>query len=104
MSAITILDVKKVIHSVSEMIGQLEEVTNHHLTNNQQATLYVHISSLIERLIRNEPPLVYTPTNPENRLQGLQQIKRSLNDIETGYGVTIGQGELNYLYDIIFDA
>jgi sigma-54 dependent transcriptional regulator of gfr operon len=104
LSAVTILDVKKVIHSVGEMIAQLEEVTNHQLSNNQQATLYVHISSLIERLIRNEPPLVYTPANPEERLQGLQEIKRSLNDIETGYGVIIGQGELNYLYDIIFDA
>ncbi|MFC6295200.1 sigma 54-interacting transcriptional regulator [Lactiplantibacillus daoliensis] len=103
LSAITILDVKKVIHSISDMIDRLEEGAQINLSNNQQATLYVHISSLIERLIRNEPALTYIPDNLADRTQGLTQIKRALTDIEATYGVKIASGELNYLYDIIFD-
>lgn len=104
LSAVTILDVKKVIHSISDMINQLEETTHMTLTNNQQATLYVHISSLIERLIRNEPALQYQPDNVAQRTVGLTQIQRSLTKIESSYGVQIKDGELNYLYDIIFQA
>ncbi|GAF38697.1 protein SipR [Agrilactobacillus composti DSM 18527 = JCM 14202] len=104
LSAVTILDVKKVINSVGEMIEHLEESAQIKLANSQRATLYVHISALIERLIRNDPPLTYTPDDTIDRTQGLNQIKRALADIESAYGVKVDTGELNYLYDIIFQS
>ncbi|WP_390405770.1 sigma 54-interacting transcriptional regulator [Lacticaseibacillus jixiensis] len=102
LSAVTILDVHKVIASVGAMIERLEDGAKIHLSNNQRATLYVHISALIERLIRNDKPLSYTPAHPEQRVQGLAQLRRALSDIESTYAVTVSDGELNYLYDIVF--
>lgn len=86
------------------MIEHLEESAQIKLANSQRATLYVHISALIERLIRNDPPLTYTPDDTIDRTQGLNQIKRALADIESAYGVKVDTGELNYLYDIIFQS
>ncbi|MFL2062605.1 PRD domain-containing protein [Latilactobacillus sakei] len=104
LSAVTILDVKKVIESVSQLIGRLEEGSQIKLSNNQKAILYVHISALIERLIRNEKPLEYHPDNETERVQGLQQIARALGTIESSYGINVSDGERNYLYDIIFEG
>ncbi|AUX11705.1 transcriptional regulator [Latilactobacillus sakei] len=104
LSAVTILDVKKVIESVSQLIGRLEEGSQIKLSNNQKAILYVHISALIERLIRNEKPLEYHPDNEAERVQGLQQIARALGTIESSYGINVSDGERNYLYDIIFEG
>ncbi|KRN18162.1 sigma 54-interacting transcriptional regulator [Lacticaseibacillus camelliae] len=103
LSAVTILDVHKVIKIVGKMIERLEDSAKIHLSNNQRATLYVHISALIERLIRNDKPLEYAHvTDVEPRVQGLAQLRRALSEIETTYGVTVPEGELNYLYDIVF--
>lgn len=104
LSAVTILDVHKVIASVGAMIERLEDGAKIHLSNNQRATLYVHISALIERLIRNDKPLDYSPQNPDERVQGLAQLRRALADIESTYAVKVPESELNYLYDIVFEA
>ncbi|VDK14764.1 hypothetical protein OAL24_01512 [Oenococcus sicerae] len=102
LSAVTILDATKVISSVSDMMTELEENTGIRLTNNQRVTLYVHVSAMIERLIRNEPPLVYKVVSSEERKQGCTKIKRALRNIESSYGIKVDQNELNYLYDIVF--
>ncbi|MGD8197033.1 sigma 54-interacting transcriptional regulator [Lacticaseibacillus paracasei] len=102
LSAVTILDATKVISSVSDMMTELEENTGIRLTNNQRVTLYVHVSAMIERLIRNEPPLVYKVVSSEERNQGCTKIKRALRNIESSYGIKVDQNELNYLYDIVF--
>ncbi|WP_346222674.1 sigma 54-interacting transcriptional regulator [Lacticaseibacillus rhamnosus] len=103
LSAVTILDATKVIGSVSDMMTELEENIGIHLTNNQRVTLYVHVSAMIERLIRNEPSLVYKVISNEEREQGCTKIKRALRNIESSYGIIVDKNELNYLYDIVFN-
>ncbi|WP_125710519.1 sigma 54-interacting transcriptional regulator [Lacticaseibacillus porcinae] len=102
LSAVTILDAHKVIITVGKMIENLEDRAQIHLSNSQRSTLYVHISALIERLIRNDEPLMYVPEDLNSRSRGLAQIKRSLSDIEQTYSVVVPDGEINYLYDIVF--
>jgi transcriptional regulatory protein LevR len=42
------------------------------------------------------------PEDLNSRSRGLAQIKRSLSDIEQTYSVVVPDGEINYLYDIVF--
>lgn len=103
LSAVTILDVNTVLKAISKMIGELEETLNISIQNNQKITLYVHISSLIERLIRNQPLTNYNVQIDNRRTQICSKIKRSLREIENTYGIDVGTSELNYIYDIIYD-
>jgi sigma-54 dependent transcriptional regulator of gfr operon len=99
LSAVTILDVNTVLKAISKMIGELEETLNISIQNNQKITLYVHISSLIERLIRNQPLTNYNVQIDNRRTQICSKIKRSLREIENTYGIDVGTSELNYIYD-----
>ena len=103
LSAVTILDVNTVLKAISEMITELEETLNISIKNNQKITLYVHISSLIERLIRNQPLTNYNVQIDNKKTQICSKIKRSLREIENTYGIDVGTSELNYIYDIIYD-
>lgn len=73
------------------------------LINSKKAILYVHIASLVERLIRNHEVVEYKGTPDTGRNQTLKIIADSLETLENAYAIKISDYELNYLYDIIFD-
>ncbi|CZQ99292.1 sigma 54-interacting transcriptional regulator [Trichococcus collinsii] len=103
VSAITILDVKRVTEYIDQFIHQLERQLNINLSNAQKALLYVHIAGAVERLIRNIETLTYTIENqsPERR-KAVSVIADSISMIEQAYNISIPQDELQYLYDILF--
>lgn len=104
VSAITILDVKKVIGFVDNSLQDIERRLGIELGNNKKAILYVHIAGLVERLIRNSEEVVYRAANKEAaRLSRIPIIAQALQPIEVAYNIKISEYELNYLYDIIFD-
>ena len=103
ISAVTILDVKRVISYIDEVIDRFERHAKFPLTNSKKAILYVHIAGLVERLIRNQEVTHYSgETRPQNRK--LMILSESLEILESAYNIEISEYELNYLYDIIFDC
>jgi sigma-54 dependent transcriptional regulator of gfr operon len=103
LSAVTILDVHTVLRMINKIIDELEKTLGIVVKNNQKLVLYVHTSALIERMIRNEPLKDYESSMTGKRLQVCRKIKRAFREIENTYGINIGDGELNYIYDIIYN-
>ena len=104
ISAITILDVQKVISYIDTMLEELEKKLTIQLSNSKRAILYVHIAGLVERSIRNMEVSEYH--NDEvvgNRQKEIRIISESFKEIESAYSIRISDYELNYLYDIIYD-
>lgn len=104
VSAITILDVKRVISYIDEVIDELERRLKISLPNSKKAILYVHIAGLVERSIRNQEELEYHgETDDEQRRRLLPVIAQSFEPVESAYNIKISIYELNYLYDIVYD-
>ncbi|MGC3725356.1 hypothetical protein, partial [Enterococcus faecalis] len=55
IQSVTIIDTQKIIRQVEVFIIQLEERWQQTIQNDRKLAVYVHVSCLIERLIRNEP-------------------------------------------------
>ncbi|OTO77332.1 MULTISPECIES: sigma 54-interacting transcriptional regulator [unclassified Enterococcus] len=103
LSAITILDVKRVIAYIDEAIDEMERRLKIELANSKKSILYVHIASLVERMIRNHEVTEYKGESDADRRQSLRIIAESLEVVENAYAIRISEFELNYLYDIIYD-
>lgn len=102
ISAVSILDVKRVIAYIDEVIEDFERRTKLALSNSKKAILYVHIAGLVERLIRNqEVPAYNGDAQPKDR--EIMILAESLEVLEAAYNIEISAYELRYLYDIIFD-
>lgn len=104
LSAITILDVKRVIAYIDEAIDEIERKMKIELPNSKKSILYVHIASLVERMIRSHNVTEYKGVSNSDRRQSLRIIAESLEVVENAYAIRISEFELNYLYDIIYDV
>lgn len=67
--------------------------------------LYVHISCMIERIIRKQP----LTSEPEglslvNEQQLLDKLKSSLNILETIYSISIPKNEVKYICELIINS
>ncbi|MCO7124659.1 sigma 54-interacting transcriptional regulator [Sporolactobacillus shoreicorticis] len=105
LPAITILDVKKMIGYVDEMINSLERNGNFQMSNSRKSILYIHTSSLVERLIRHIPQPEALPFKKKGKKyeEQIKLIQTALLPLENAYNVTVGERELDYLQNIIFD-
>ncbi|MCC9083133.1 PRD domain-containing protein [Enterococcus faecium] len=65
--------------------------------------MYVHVSCLIERLIRQMPIETYQGLEKWKQCQkeGLSAIKSAFSVIEEHYSVMIPNSEIAYIYDIL---
>lgn len=103
IQSLTILDTDKVIHHIEDSLIVLEVLLKRRLPNDKKLSLYVHMSCLIERLIRqtpieNHPNLKAFQQSESKELKPIQQAFSSLEKI---YNVQINLAELMYIYDII---
>ena len=103
IDSVTILDTDKVMKEVELFMRELERITNFSLSNSKKLSLYVHISCLIERLIRNIPIETYKGYEELHQCQKdlLFKIKSAFSVIENDYSVKIPNSELAYIYDIL---
>lgn len=103
IDSVTILDTEKVMKEVELFMRELEEITEIIISNSQKLSLYVHISCLIERLIRNVPIETYKGYDELYQCQKktLIKIKTAFSVIEKDYSVEIPDSELAYIYDIL---
>ncbi|WP_175637070.1 sigma 54-interacting transcriptional regulator [Oceanobacillus sojae] len=104
IDSVTILDTDKIMAEIELFMRILEELTEQKITNERKLALYVHVSCLIERLIRNVPIEIYSGNgvDEECRKEQLVKIKEAFSVIEEDYSVKIPNSELKYIYDILF--
>lgn len=101
IDSVTILDTEKVMSQIERFMQRFEEIMAVTILNEKKLALYVHISCLIERLIRNEPIEKYPKIN-QCQEKALKGIKLAFSVIEKNYSVIIPESELGYIHDIIF--
>ncbi|UQS82265.1 sigma 54-interacting transcriptional regulator [Bombilactobacillus folatiphilus] len=103
LNSITILDVNVVMQNIDEAFKNYTQLSGQRLSSGTRMTLYVHVSYLVERLIRNEPITTYNwdSLTDTKSLTIFQNIQKAFSVIETEYSVTIPQAEYGYIYDII---
>lgn len=106
INMVTILDAPKVIENITIFIQELERRFSITLSSQKKFTLYVHVSYLIERLIRKEANNI----NPEFEERFAQKYQRELDEIDVAfnvikenYSVKIPKSELIYIDQIIFN-
>ena len=99
IESVTILDTAKVINQVEQFLLRYEHLAGYEVPNERKVALYVHISCLIERLIRHASPTHYAGRQcPERELATLRE---AFSVIESGYSVKIPAVELYYIHDIL---
>lgn len=104
MNVVTILDTGKVVKEVDLFIKRIEDIGHYHISNARKLALYVHVSCLIERLVRNTPINNYEGYDDLEKCQKekLSKIKLAFSVIEKDYSVNIPSAEIAYVYDLLF--
>lgn len=104
IDSVTILDTDKVMSEVDLFMRDLELAGRIQLSNAKKLALYVHVSCLIERLIRNVPIETYEGYSDLYQCQKelLEIIKQAFSVIEKDYSVTIPDSEIAYIFDIVY--
>lgn len=104
IESVTILDTEKVMREIDMFMRDLEIQSHLMLTNAKKLALYVHVSCLIERLIRNIPISTYPGYQELVKCQRkeLEDIRSSFSVIENDYSVKIPDSEKAYIYDIVY--
>lgn len=103
VSSVTILDSNKILENVEMCLNELELLIGRRIPNDKKVTLYIHISCLIERLIRKVPIENYNNLDTFVQCQEnmINNIKKAFSGIEETYNVKINVEEIGYVYDII---
>jgi Transcriptional antiterminator len=99
IESVTILDTSKVINHVEQFLLRYEHLSGQSMTNERKVALYVHISCLIERLIRHAGITVDSGQQcPEYELN---MLREAFSVIESNYSVKIPRAELTYIHNIL---
>mgnify|MGYP003772636623 CR=1 FL=1 len=99
IESVTILDTGKVINQVEQFLLRYEHLAGLELTNDRKVALYIHISCLIERLIRQTAIQHYS--GPQRPSRQLNPLREAFSVIEASYSVKIPDAELHYIHDIL---
>lgn len=101
---LTIINPKKIINYVEDIITSLKNHLDVNISSNTAVGLYIHISCLIERLITDR----YI-TNYENieefekeHQDFIQIVKDAFKNLEKNYCVKIPVSEIAYIYEYIY--
>ena len=101
---LTILNPKKIIGYVEEIINSIQHDLDIQMSGNTIVGLYLHISCLIERLITDKYITQYDDL--EHFVQTQQTfidiVKKAFTNLERHYCVEIPVSEIAYIYDYIY--
>ena len=100
---LTILDTEKIILKVEQGIIQLEKQMRQKLPNDKKIALFVHVSCMIERLIRKAPITEYPNLDKflKNHTSEIKLIKSAFSVLEDNYSVQMTPAEVGYIFNII---
>ncbi len=104
IDSLTILDSNKIIERIEEGINELENNQKRKISNDKKIALYVHLSCMVERLVRQAEIEEYTDMNLliKDHQSEIKLIKNSFSVIEKSYSVQIPISEIGYIYNIIY--
>jgi sigma-54 dependent transcriptional regulator, gfr operon transcriptional activator len=103
IDSLTILDTEKIIRKVEKGILHLEKRMRQKLPNDKKIALFVHVSCMIERLIRKAPITEY-PNLEEfvgKHTNEIKLIKSAFSVLEDNYSVQMTPAEVGYIFNII---
>lgn len=100
---LTILNPDKLIDNLSDILGRIQQELNITFSNPTLMSLYIHMSCLVERLVKKSPIEYYSDMEQfsEEHKTFVHLMKRIFYRIEENYGVEIPLSEIGYIYDII---
>jgi sigma-54 dependent transcriptional regulator of gfr operon len=105
LNSVTILDVHTIMENVDTFVRSYETLEQNKLSNPVRMAIYVHVSCLLERLIRNTPIDTYAFIDDEQKdirqTESFKNIKKAFSVIEQIYSVTIPDSEVGYIFDIV---
>lgn len=103
VESLTILNAGKVLQLVAAMLEELQIYLNRKFLEKTIIGLNVHISCLIERLVKKEEIMTYV--NKEQFLEEhekfVESIQKSFSQIARQYNIKIPVSEIAYIYDYI---
>lgn len=104
LDSLTILDTQKIMSIIEELIVTLEERLALKLTNPRKIGLYVHISCMVERLIRQVEITEFADLEQFVFIhqREIRVIKDAVSVLETIYSVQIPLPEICYIHNILF--
>lgn len=105
IDTLTILDTKKTIKNIENCILRYESMTHTSMTGRMKTCLYIHVSCLLERLIRQLPVDSYQGLEKfkESRQKEIHLIRQAFGLLEEIYHVQIPMEEIGYIYNILYD-
>ncbi|SDN46166.1 Transcriptional regulatory protein LevR, contains PRD, AAA+ and EIIA domains [Fictibacillus solisalsi] len=100
---LTILNPDMIIEHVSEVVSDLQNQFTMKFSNQTRISLYIHLSCLIERLVKKSPIDDYGDIEDfmDKQKDFIQTVKEIFRGIEETYGIEIPISEIGYIYDII---
>jgi sigma-54 dependent transcriptional regulator of gfr operon len=101
INSLTILDASAVMDTIDVVMSRFIQLSGQSLSNPKRMALYVHVSCMIERLIRNEPITTYDWNSRSFDTKLVTSLKEALSVLEAKYSVTVPKSELGYIDDII---
>ena len=101
IESVTILDTSKVINQVEAFLTRYQHLTAIAVPNDRKVALYIHVSCLIERLIRQAAIHNYAGHRAQCQRQHLPALREAISVIEASYSVHIPEAELFYIHDLL---
>ncbi|RNB90386.1 PRD domain-containing protein [Brevibacillus fluminis] len=100
---VTILNPDKVMNYIELVTDQLQAELGIEFGNSTKIRLFVHLSCLVERLVKNDSINTYENLEEFAQCQKLfiSNVKKCFSVIEDVYNVTIPVTEIGYIFDII---
>lgn len=101
---LTIINPKKIINYVEDIITSLKNNLDVNISSNTAVGLYIHISCLIERLITDRYITNYENIEEfeQEHQDFIQIIKDAFKNLEKNYCVKIPVSEIAYIYEYIY--
>lgn len=102
INLLTILNPDKTLQYIEDMVHQWEKDFNIVLPNNLVISLYVHLSSMIERVITHNEMTFHENQKKYEAEHSyfFGAMNRAFEDIERNYHTTVPGSEIAYIYDI----
>ncbi|MGM0215899.1 sigma 54-interacting transcriptional regulator [Enterococcus sp. AZ109] len=106
IDSLTILDTKKIMELVEDCIRELESRLSLELSNARKVAMYVHVSCMVERLIRHSeivdfPDLEKFSYEHQKEIRVIQEV---FSVLEQTYSVTVPLTEIGYIHNILYNT
>ena len=103
VESLTILNAGKVLQIVASMLDELQIYLDRKFLEKTIVGLNVHISCLIERLVKKEEIMTYTDMDRflEENQKFVRAVQKSFEQIERQYNIQLPVSEIAYIYDYI---